>query len=79
MGSQQNGLFLKGSFIIFLFYAYECFACTYISTAYVCRVHGDQKRATDALGLQLQAAVSPHVGPGNQLWASARAANVSDH
>ena len=22
MGSQQNGLFLKGSFIIFLFYAY---------------------------------------------------------
>ena len=51
---------------LFLLYVYEYF-CKYVCAPCACSVLGDQKRVSDPLGLELQMAVSYHVGCWKQI------------
>lgn len=57
---------------------YGCSAFTYVYAIYVCFAQGSQKRVLGTKGVELEIAVSCHVGTGT--WtsrSSGRAASVS--
>jgi hypothetical protein len=48
-------------------YFYVCghFANMYVCAPHVCSAHGNQKKVSDSLELELQTVVNLHVGAGN--------------
>lgn len=52
-------------FFLNLLYFCESLACVYICVPHVRLVPRDRKRMSDAMELELQTVVSPHVGAGN--------------